>query len=122
MAENATETPKRKPGRPKGHPKTGGRRKGTPNRTRIEVLERINQEADPIGYLIRVARGLQLEAAVEVGATVKTKFYPTVDQQLDAAKILARKVLPDQKALELAPGGAEPFVFQFITPGQAGHA
>ena len=93
---------KRGPGRPKGLPKTGGRRKGVPNRTRVQVLERINQEADPIGFLIGVARGLQFEAATEPGASKKVKMYPTHDQRLDAAKVLARKVLPDQKSIEHA--------------------
>jgi len=116
------EKEKRGSGRPPGLPKTGGRRRGTPNRTRVQTLERIEREADPIGFLIRVARGLQLEAAPEPGATKKTKFYPTADMQLDACRILAKKVLPDQRSVELAPGGAEPFIFQFITPAQAGDA
>ncbi len=90
------------PGRPKGHPKTGGRRKGTPNRTRVQTLERIESECDPIDYLCRLARGLQFEAAAEAGGTVKVKMYPTLDQRTDAAKILARKVLPDQKSIEHA--------------------
>ncbi|MEE9289805.1 MAG: hypothetical protein V3U99_02220 [Alphaproteobacteria bacterium] len=105
---------KRPPGRPKGHPKTGRRRKGVANRTRVQTLERIEREADPIDFLCRVARGLQFEAATEAGAAEKVKMYPTLDQRLDAAKILARKVLPDQKALEHTAGSGEPFVFQFI--------
>ncbi len=93
--------PKRGPGRPPGYAKTGGRRKGTPNRTRVQVLERINQQADPIGFLIRLARGLQFEAAADVGDTKKVKMYPTLDQQKDAVKILAAKVMPDLKATHL---------------------
>ena len=101
------EKEKRGPGRPKGYPKTGGRKKGVPNRTRVETLERIESEADPIDFLCRVARGLQFEAATEVGAPEKVKMYPTLDQRLDAAKILARKVLPDSKAVELGgPDGS----------------
>ena len=114
MGIQEKEKPKRGPGRPKGLPKTGGRRKGVANRTRIQTLERINQEADPIGFLIRVARGLQFEAATEAGAAEKVKMYPTHDQRLDAAKVLARKVLPDTKAVEMSGEGGEPFVFQFI--------
>ncbi len=113
---------KRGPGRPKGLPKTGGRRKGVANRTRVQTLERINQEADPIGFLIRVARGLQFEAATEAGAAEKVKMYPTHDQRLDAAKVLARKVLPDTKAVEMSGEGGEAFIFQFITPMPAGNA
>ena len=113
---------KRLPGRPKGHPKTGGRQKGVPNRTRVQTLERINQEADPIGFLIRVASGLQFEAATEAGATKKEKMYPTHDQRLDAAKVLARKVLPDTKAVEMTGEGGEPFVLQILPYMTAGNA
>ena len=113
---------KRPPGRPKGYPKTGGRQKGVANRTRVQTLERINQEADPIGFLIRVARGLQFEAATEAGASEKVKMYPTHDQRLDAAKVLARKVLPDTKAVEMTGEGGEAFIFQFITPLPDGNA
>ncbi len=114
--------PKRKVWRPPGLPKTGGRRKGVANRTRVQTLERINQECDPIGFLILVARGLQFEAATEPGATKKEKMYPTHDQRLDAAKVLARKVLPDTKSVEMSGEGGEPFVLQilpFLTAGNA---
>ena len=118
------DTSKRGPGRPRGMGKVpgSGRRKGTPNRSRVQVLERIEREADPVGFLIRIAKGLQFEAATEAGAKTKEKMYPTSDQRLDACRILARKVLPDQKAVEITPGGAEPFIFQFISPMQAGNA
>ena len=101
MKPTEQEKPKRPPGRPPGHPKTGGRRKGVPNRTRAQTLERISQEADPIGFLIHIARGLQFEAAVEPGAATKQKMYPTHDQRLDAVRVLARKVVPDSKAVEM---------------------
>ncbi len=114
--------PKRPLGRPRGYPKSGGRKKGVPNRTRVQTLERINQEADPIGFLIRVASGLLFEAATEPGAATKTKRYPTDEQRLDAAKVLARKVLPDTKSVEMSGEGGEPFVFQFIAPLTAGNA
>ena len=122
MANQEKEKPRRGSGRPKGYPKTGGRKKGVANRTRVQTLERINQEADPIGFLILVARGLQFEAAAEAGAATKEKMYPTHDQRLDAAKVLARKVLPDTKSVEMSGEGGEPFVFQFISPLPAGNA
>ena len=109
MQESWEARAKRKPGRPKGLGKVpgSGRRKGTPNRTRVQVLDRINQQADPIGFLIRLARGLQFEAAADVGDTKKVKMYPTLDQQKDAVKILAAKVMPDLKATHLT-GDLEP--------------
>lgn len=38
--------------RPRGLPKTGGRKKGTPNRASAVTRERIESEADPIGFLV----------------------------------------------------------------------
>ena len=105
--------PKRGPGRPPGHPKTGGRKKGVPNRTTLETREYIQKRADPVEFLCRVALGLQVEAAPEPGAREKALVRPTIEQRLDAAKILARKILPDMKAVEHT-GDTSPFVFQFI--------
>ncbi len=113
---------KRPPGRPRGYPKSGGRRKGVANRTRVQTLERINQEADPIGFLIRVAQGYQFEAAAVPGGNEKVKMYPSHDQRLDAAKVLARKVLPDTKSVEMSGEGGEPFVLQILPFMAAGNA
>ena len=115
---------KRPTGRPKGLGKVpgSGRRKGVANRTRVQVLERIAQECDPIGFLIAVARGLQFEAAAEPGASVRVKMYPTHDQRIDAAKVLARKVLPDTKSVEMSGEGGEPFVLQILPFMAAGNA
>lgn len=46
--------------RPKGLPKTGGRKAGTPNRITREVREAILRAFDQVGgedYLVQVARG-----------------------------------------------------------------
>ena len=111
MAEdgaNTTETPKRKPGRPKGTPRTGGRAKGTPNRDRTATIERIQKEADPVLFLCKVCRGDRMEAAPEPGAKKRTHWFPTADQRITAAQTLARKVLPDLKAIEHAGPLGEP--------------
>ena len=76
--------------RPRGLPKTGGRRKGTPNRTNVATRERIESEADPIGFLCRVNRGDDVDGEI-----------PTLDQRMTAAKILADKVLPDLRSVEM---------------------
>ena len=95
-----TETPKRKPGRPKGYPRSGGRLPGTPNKDRAATVERIQREADPLGFLCKVVRGVRMEAAAEPGATKRVWWFPTADQRITAAQTLARKVMPDQKAVE----------------------
>ena len=95
-------TEKRGPGRPKGLGKVpgSGRAKGTPNKDRAATVDRIMREADPILFLCKVCRGDRLEAALEPGAKKREWWYPTGDQRLTAAQTLARKVLPDMKAIE----------------------
>ena len=96
-----TDKPNRKPGRPKGYPKSGGRAKGTPNKDRAATIERIMREADPLGFLCKVANGDRMSAATEVGASTKSWWVPTGDQRITAAQTLLRKTLPDLKATEL---------------------
>ena len=95
-----TGTPKRPPGRPKGTPKTGGRQKGTCNKDRAATVEKIMREADPLLFLCKVCRGDRMEAAAKPGDKKRTWWVPTGDQRISAAQTLARKVMPDQKAIE----------------------
>ena len=99
-----TEKPKRGPGRPKGLGRVpgSGRKKGTPNRDRAATIEKIMREADPLLYLCKIARGDRLEAGAGSKATKKTWWFPTGDQRITALQTLARKVLPDMKAVELS--------------------
>ena len=101
---------RRGPGRPKGLGRVpgSGRRKGTPNRDTAQTREFIQKEADPIAFLSRVCRGLQFEAALDPGDAKKAKMYPTLDQRLHAAQTLARKVLPDMKAIEMTGEAGAP--------------
>ncbi len=97
------EKPKRPVGRPPGLPKTGGRRRGTPNKDRAATLEAIRTYSDPVGFLEKVCRGLLIECRDADGedqkATALTR--PSMEQRITAATILAKKVLPDVKAVEL---------------------
>ena len=103
----ATEIRKRKPGRPKGQPRTGGRMKGTPNRSTVQTRERIQELADPIAFLADVMAGKRMVAAGEPGDMKKTWCYPSLEQRLRAGETLLRKILPDLKATELSgPDGA----------------
>ena len=121
MTETTTEQPKRGPGRPRGLGRVpgSGRKKGTPNRDRSATIERIQKEADPILFLCKVARGDRMSAAAEPGAKKKTWWVPTGDQRLSAAQTLARKIMPDMKAVEHT---GEQLVFakivrQIVDPG-----
>ncbi len=99
--ERATEATKRKPGRPKGLPRTGGRAKGTPNRTNQITRDYIIKEGAPVAFLCSVVKGKRFTSAKEPGAAERTHVYPSLDQRLRAAEILARKVTPDLKSQEL---------------------
>ncbi len=99
--ERATEATKRKRGRPKGLPRTGGRAKGTPNRTNQITRDYIIKEGAPVAFLCSVVKGKRFTSAKEPGAAERTHVYPSLDQRLRAAEILARKVTPDLKSQEL---------------------
>ena len=99
---------KKRVGRPPGHPRTGGRKKGQPNKDRAATVERIMREADPIGFLCKVARGDRMSAGAEPNAKKKKWWFPSGDQRISAAVTLARKVLPDQKAIESTGPQGEP--------------
>ncbi len=112
MTELSGKSPEqlRRGGRPRGLGRVpgSGRRKGTPNRDTAATRAFIQKEADPIAFLCRVARGLQLEAALTPGDEKRTKLFPTLEQRVNAALALARKVLPDMKAIEMTGEAGAP--------------
>ncbi|WP_119458540.1 hypothetical protein [Rhodospirillaceae bacterium SYSU D60014] len=75
----------------------GGRKPGTPNKATFASRTRIEQEADPIGFLTRIMRGEPVETAPTKDADQQVKAYPTTDQRIAAAKILADKLVPNAK-------------------------
>ncbi len=107
---DATTTVKRRPGRPPGLGKVpgSGRKPGTCNKDRAATIEKIMREADPILFLCKVARGDRMEAAEKPGDKKRTWWIPTGDQRITAAQALARKVMPDMKAIEHAGPLGEP--------------
>jgi hypothetical protein len=52
--------------------------------------DRIEQEANPIGFLIHIVRGEALD-----------KETPTLEQRMNTARLLAGKVLPDLRGIEM---------------------
>ena len=91
---------KSKGGRPKGYPRSGGRKRGTPNKDRAFTVKRIEKEADPVLFLCKVARGDRMQAGPEPGSKKKGWWFPTGDQRITAAQTLLKKVLPDLRAAE----------------------
>ena len=75
---------------PKGHPRWGGRKAGTPNKANLEVRNRIEAEGDPVGFLIKVVKGHKIRGE-----------HPSVDQRIRAAERLMAKVAPDLKGVEM---------------------
>jgi hypothetical protein len=47
------------------YPRSGGRKKGTPNKDRAATIECIMRAADPIGFLCKVCNGDRMQAAEE---------------------------------------------------------
>ena len=79
----------------------GGRPKGSRNKLTVTARERIAREADPIGLLIDVAKGNPIQAAKEKDTDDVALVRPTLEQRIAAAQMLARKVAPDMKAIEV---------------------
>ena len=92
-------------GRPRGHPKSGGRQKGTANKVSATTRERIEKDADPIGFLVNIVNGEPIEVANPSDSSNAVTVYPNYEQRQTAAQTLARKVLPDMKAV---PGHKAP--------------
>ena len=109
MATPTTEKPKRGPGRPKGYPKSGGRAKGTPNRSTVQTRDRIQELADPIRFLADVMAGKRMVAAGEPGEAKTTWVFPTLTQRIQASETLLRKLLPDLRSVENT-GNLQPII------------
>ena len=84
--------------------KTGGRQKGTPNKFSLATWQRVEKEADPIGFLTRVANGEAIEAATDEDAASDqvAKVLPTLNQRIAAATKLAQWMPPPPKVRPIA--------------------
>ena len=62
-----TEVRGRKPGRPTGRPKTGGRTKGTPNKSTLALQQKLESlNCDPMTELVKIARDPETETGLKV--------------------------------------------------------
>ncbi len=104
--------PKRGPGRPRGLGRVpgSGRAKGTPNRSTVQTRDRIQELADPIGFLADVMAGKRMTASGEPGDMKKTWCFPSLAQRIQAGETLLRKLLPDLKSQELTGAGGTPLI------------
>ena len=74
--------------------RTGGRQKGTPNKASVATWDRIESEADPIGFLARVMNGQPIEASPSKQGEDSVQVFPMLDQRLTAASQLSRWMPP----------------------------
>lgn len=91
-----------KPGRPKGYPKSGGRKPGVKNRISADVKQAILIDGKPLETLFAIARGNRMKAGDPADPTRKVFVYPTLADRKDAARTLLAKVVPDLKSQELS--------------------
>ena len=98
----------RKRGRPKGLPKTGGRKKGQRNWTHSEIRSALLDRSDAIETLADVCAGRQLRVS---GPTGKPLWrFPTMGERLRALELILKKVVPDLQATELSGPEGEPLI------------
>jgi len=76
----------------------GGRPPGAPNKVTVATRERIENEADPIAFLGTVMRGEAIKSAPAKEEGTQIAIFPTTDQRISAARVLADKLVPNAKA------------------------
>jgi len=98
----------RKRGRPKGLPKTGGRKKGQRNWTHSEIRSALLDRSDAIETLADVCAGRQLRVS---GPTGKPLWrFPTMGERLRALELILKKVVPDLQATQLTGPDNAPII------------
>ena len=75
-----------KGGRPPGLPKTGGRKKGTPNKATAAIAEKLDRlGCDPVAIIVQIAQNeaeestIRLRAAIELCSFLYPKRAPMAD-------------------------------------------
>ncbi len=72
--------------------------------------------------LCQIASGKEIKAAAEPGSTKREKIFPTLMERLRAAETLARKIVPDMKAVEYSGPEGENLVIKIVRFGDGDHA
>ncbi len=103
-------------------PPGAGRKKGTPNKITQLTRSYITKEGCPIRLLCQIASGKKIKAAAEPGSAKASKIYPTLIERLRAAETLARKIVPDMKAVEYSGPEGENLVIKIVRFGDGDHA
>lgn len=93
--------------------KSGGRRKGTPNKNTCPAQERAEQlGVDPIEILLLVVKGDWAALGYKNPLTI------TLDQRINAAKEVAQYIVPKKRSVELS-GELDTAPKEGLTPEEA---
>jgi hypothetical protein len=63
-----------------------------------------------------------MKAAAEPGSSKSTQIFPTLAERLRAAETLARKIVPDVRAVEVTGAAGGDLVIKIVRFGDADHA
>ena len=100
--QNAEEKPKRRGGRPKGLPKTGGRKKGVQNQMQRDLAELLHESFpgyDPVHAMAAIANDERNDLTI----------------RLQASKEVARYVRPALRSMEIKGDAAAPMQLVIAT-------
>lgn len=100
MGKPKPKATKAKRGKPKGSPKTGGRKPGSVNRITADIMHALAElRCDPIRGMARIANNRKNEAGL----------------RLKAYSDLAQYVYPKRRSVEITPGKVDPNGAELLT-------
>ena len=107
---------KRGPGRQKGMPRPpgAGRKKGVPNRLTTIGRKFIVKKSMALPFLCDVSAGRRFKIADPNNPGKNIKVYPTTEQRLRAAAIIAPMIVPTLKAVELTGKDGAPVALTLL--------
>ncbi|MEJ6845200.1 hypothetical protein V3589_03115 [Sinorhizobium fredii] len=104
VSEATSEEPRRKRGRPKGLPKTGGRAKGGKNWSNEEIRSALLGKSEAIETLADICAGRLIRVSGPTGKQMDV--YPSMQERLKAAELVLKKVVPDLQSQSVELTGA----------------
>lgn len=91
-----------------------GRPKGSRTKERAATIAAIMKRGDPLQRLAHIMRGKPIPGPHDAETGKPTKVIPTPEQQLDAAKTLAAKVMPNLRTAEVTIEGAQQTLHEWL--------
>jgi hypothetical protein len=113
-SNGSTETPKAATGRPKGYPKTGGRRKGADSAIGKEGREWLAKNSKALDVLARVASGKAVRIAGPTGK--KLWHYPDWEDRKWAVEQILPRLVPALSAAEFSGPDGGPLTTESLLP------